>query len=507
MFDLNSLFRLLAGYKKNIAEFDSPVKLQEKTLRGLLRRAKNTKFGEEHNFNAIKSVSDYQKQVPLRKYEDFWEKYWRPSFPILDNITWPGVIPYFCLSSGTSSGSTKYIPYTNEMIRSNSKAGLDLLIFHLLNRPKSKLFSGKSFVLGGSTDLNELAPGIFGGDLSGIAAKTLPWWAKYFYFPSAEMALISNWEKKIDILAENALKEKITSLSGIPSWILILLEKMAAISGRKDVSVAELFPNLQMLVHGGVNFEPYYEQFMKLLEGSNAELREVYPASEGFIAIADKGYGQGLKLNYKHDIFFEFIPVEELDSPNPTRHWLRNIELEQNYAIVLTTAAGLWSYIWGDTLKFIKRPPPRLLVTGRTSYFLSAFGEHLTGEEVEKAVSSAAAAIGKNINEYSLGALYPAKTGELGGHLLVVEFTNSSLGTHEEDNFKRIFKDKLCELNEDYKAHLAEGFGMKAPELKNVKEGTFAAWMKSRGKLGGQNKVPRIIAKKELFDNLQSFIS
>jgi len=285
--------------------------------------------------------------------------------------------------------------------------------------------------------------------------------------------------------------------------MLILIEKMKSVSGKKTLN--EIFPNLEMLVHGGVNFEPYLEQFKELISGSKAELREVYPASEGFIATADRGPGQGLRLNIDHDIFFEFVPLEELNSENPTRHWIGNIQAGINYAVVLTTAAGLWSYIIGDTVKFIETSPPRLLVTGRTSYFLSAFGEHLTGEEVEKAVATAALSIKRNVVDYSIGALYPRSPGELGGHMLVIEFGDSSIAADTVSKFQKAFESTLCELNEDYAAHLAGGFGLKQPEIRTTKQGAFAAWMKKRGKLGGQNKVPRIISNMELFLNLLDF--
>jgi hypothetical protein len=503
MLDLTKVFRVYARYRYAQIEKSNPQKDQEKILLKLLGKAKDTAFGKDHNFTSISSVSDFQKKVPLRRYEDFWDDYWKKFFPVLKNCTWPGTIPYFCLSSGTTSGTTKYIPYTREMIKSNSKAGLDMLIYHLINRPQSRIFGGKSFVLGGTTELQELAPGIFGGDLSGIAAITLPWWAKFFYFPPQELALIKNWEEKIDVFAAAALNEDIRSLNGVPSWMLILLQKMKAISGKN--SLKEMFPNLELLVHGGVNFEPYYRQFLDLLSGTGAELREVYPASEGFIGSADKAYGQGIRINSQHDIFYEFVPLEDLESEKPVRHWMGNIECGQDYAVVLTTAAGLWSYVLGDTVKFIEKTPPRLLVTGRTSYFLSAFGEHLSGDELEKAVTKSAEAIQQNVADYSFGALYPKSQGDLGGHLLVIEFNNSIICIEALNNFQKSFEKTLCELNEDYSAHFAGGYGLQSPKVRCVSNGTFASWMKKRGKLGGQNKVPRIISNQELFQDLMDF--
>lgn len=480
--------------------------IQENQLRSLLLKAQDTRFSRQHEFKKISNVADYQKQVPLRKYEDFWKEYWQKDFPNIIDCTWPGKIPYFPVSSGTTSGRTKYIPYTKEMARSNSKAGLDLLIHHIENKPNSRLLSGKSFVLGGSTELVKEAPGVYSGDLSGISVITLPWWAKPLYFPSAKLALIKDWEEKIDILAKESLKQNITMLSGVPSWLLILLKKLFELKPHAEHKIKEIFPNLEMLVHGGVNFAPYYDQFNNLLKESKAELREVYPASEGFIGVADRSYGDGLRLILDHGIFYEFVPVEELDTSNPTRHWVANIEKDVTYAIVLTTCAGLWSYVLGDTVKFVDLSPPRLLVCGRTSYYLSAFGEHLTGEEVEKAISSSAHQIKRQVSDYSVGALYPEKAGDLGGHLFVVEFSEAAIDDNYKTNFEESLVKLLCELNEDYEAHLANGFGLMPPKVLVVKPGSFAAWMKKRGKLGGQHKVPRIITDRDLFNDLREFM-
>lgn len=505
MFDLSSGLRLYAGYRSAKLRRENPARSQEQQLLRLLQQAKDTRFGRQYDFASIRSVEEYQRRVPLRYYENFWEEFWKPAFPRLDNCTWPGLIRYIAVSSGTTSGTTKYIPYSAEMDRSNHKAGLDLLVHHVRNYPGSRLFGGKTFVLGGSTDLVRESEGVYSGDLSGIAVVTLPWWAKPFYFPSREMALIKDWETKIDTMAQAALRADIRALSGVPAWMLILSKKLAQLMPDSGGVFSNAFPNLEMLVHGGVNFAPYHRQFMNLIDPGKVDLREVYPASEGFVAIADHGYNEGMRLVLDHGIFFEFVPVDELNSLEPMRHWCGLLEKDVNYAVVLSTCAGLWSYVLGDTVKFIETDPPRLLITGRTSYCLSAFGEHLIAEEIEDAISSAAATIGEEITDYSVGPLFPRNHGDLGGHLYVVEFT----GRIPEASRLRLFGEaldrRLCQRNEDYTAHRSGGFGLKAPEIRPVKPGTFAAWMKSRGKLGGQNKVPRIITRQELFDSLVDF--
>ena len=480
--------------------------MQSRQLLKLIAKAKNTKFGKDHGFATIKSVADFQAKVPLRNYEQFWNDYLKPAFPEVDNIIWPGKVPFFAVSSGTSSGTTKYIPYTNEMTASNTKAGIDLLVHHLNNKPDSQILGGKSFMLGGSTALVEQSPGVFSGDLSGIAVKTMKSWVTPWYFPPPELALIENWEEKIDILGKRSLQEDIRMIGGVPTWLLIFFDKLKQLKPESDGTVKDLFPKLEMLVHGGVPFRPYIERFSEIFSDSNVDFREVYPASEAFIALADRGFGEGLRLLCDHGNFFEFIPVEDLNSENPRRHWVGNIQKGVNYAVVLTTCAGLWAYIIGDTVEFIETDPPRLLVTGRTAFYLSAFGEHVIADEVEDAVTFAARESGISANEYTVGALFPKKEGDLGQHLFIVESDNSAASQESVEKFCNLIDQRLSARNEDYKAHRADGFGLKAPALKIVPSGTFMAWMKARGKLGGQNKIPRIIARDELFNDLIKFL-
>ncbi len=488
---------------KHLARMDARASQRIELLK-LLDNAKNTKFGREHDFSKIRTVEEYQAAVPVRSYDDFWQTYMKQAFPRLENLLWPGVIPCYAVSSGTSTGATKYLPMTNEMWASNRKAGLDLLVYHLQHFPGSSIFGGINFFLGGSTKLVEEAPGIYSGDLSGIAAKKMPWWAKLRYFPPEDLALIENWEEKIDVFARRCPLDDIRLWSGVPSWLLIFFDHLKKVYPERGEKLKDYFPNLEIIAHGGVNFSPYRSRFDELLEGSRAQLREVCPASEGFMAIADRGPGEGMRVNLDHGIFYEFIPVEELDSENPVRHWAANIEKDVNYAVILTTCAGLWSYKIGDTVRFVDTSPPRFLITGRTSYMMSAFGEHLIGEEIENAVSEAAMSIHRSVTDYSVGALYPATPRELGGHLFIVEFAAGGIADREKEAFAAALDRGLC-ANDDYKAHRAEGFGLKAPEVRVTPPGTFAAWMKSRGKLGGQNKVPRIINDQELFNNLKAF--
>jgi hypothetical protein len=483
-----------------------PAAVQQAELLRLVHRARSTRFGRDHDFAAISSVADFQQRVPLRRYEDFWTEYWKAGFPQLENCTWPGTIPYFAVTSGTTTGVTKYIPCSRDMVRANARAAQDILVHHLVNHPASRMLSGKTFMLGGSTDLHEEAPGIFSGDLSGIEVNEVPWWARPYIFPPRELALLADWDEKIDRVARLSLDEDIRAISGTTSWLLIFLDRLAELRPDVEQRIVNYYPQLELLVHGGIDFKPYAKRFSELLEGSRAELREVYPASEGFIAIADRGQGEGMRLILDNGIFYEFVPTEELSSPEPTRHWLGNVETGIDYAVVLSTCAGAWGYILGDTVRFVETDPPRILVTGRTSYVLSAFGEHLIAEEIEEAVAVAADAIAATIVDYCVAPMFPEKAGARGGHHYVAEFAGGQPSAKHIKAFRNALDERLRELNADYREHRAQDFGLRPPDVEAVPPGTFAAWMKSRGQLGGQHKVPRIINDADLFSSLRDFL-
>ena len=504
--DVTPFFRLHAKLRRRRLDKQDPVEEQERQLRALLRHAADTRFGRAHDFAKIGTVAEFQKRVRLRRYEDFWSEYWKADFPRVSDSTWPGLMPYYALTSGTSTGTTKYIPCSREMVRSNARAAIDIVVHHLANRPRSRLFGGKSFMLGGSTDLSGLAPGVRAGDLSGIATATMPAWARLWSFPPRDLALIADWEEKVGRMAPLSLDADIRALSGTPSWVLIFFDKLAALRPESGGRLAGLYPNLELLVHGGVNFAPYRKRFHALLEGSHAELREVYAASEGFVALADAAPEDGMRLIVDNGLFFEFVPVEELTAPEPTRHWLANAETGVDYALVLSNCAGAWSYILGDTVKLVSRTPPRLVITGRTSYMLSAFGEHLEDAEIERAVADAAERIGCSVTDYAVGPTYPEAAGALGRHLYLVEFADRVPDEPARAAFIEAVDKTLLDANDDYRGHRAGGFGLDAPEMRALAPGTFAAWMKERGKLGGQHKVPRIVTDASLFQSMRDFV-
>ena len=461
-------------------------KVQHDTLMSLVRRARNTRFGRDHDFARISSVADFQARVPVRDYEFFWTTYWKDAYPRLDDVTWPGKIPYYALSSGTTSGTTKYIPVSREMVKSNKKTAFTTLALFRHANPSAKLFTGKYFFLGGSTDLRKQADGSLAGDLSGIAAKELADVLRVYTFPPFDMALLTDWEVKMRRFAELSAREPITAISGVPSWMLRVFQQLKEVTGKK--TVAEAWPDLRLVTHGGTKFEPFRDLFVKEIGSDRVKFCEVYPCSEGFVATEDPRYGL-LRVVPDHDVFFEFIPVEELGKERPTRHTLANVEVGQQYAVVITSCAGVWSYLVGDTVAFESRVPPLIRFTGRTKYFLSAFGEHLISEEVENAVAHACRACGVFQLDFHVGPVFPADPRNPGHHLYLVEFADAA---PDLARFAAELDAELNRLNEDYAAHRVGDLTMSAPEVRVVRRGGFDEWMKARGKFGGQNKVPRM---------------
>jgi hypothetical protein len=369
------------------------------------------------------------------------------------------------------------------MVASNRFAAQTMVAHYLASHPRSKLFQGKIFFLGGSTDLVEPSPGVLEGDLSGIAAREAGDLLRPYTFPPLELALETNWERKLTRLAERSVLERITLIGGVPSWLLVLFGRLLELTGKP--TIAEVWPSLEVVVHGGVKFDPYQTAMREILGNPAIHLQETYPCSEGFIAFGDPKTGL-LRLVLDHGLFYEFIPVDELDSPQPTRHWLGNVQVGINYAIVVSTCAGLWGHVIGDTVRFESLDPPLLTFTGRTKYTLSAFGEHLISEEVEAAMATAAEATAASVREWHVG---PVFHGALGHHRYVVEFRREPADLGE---FRRTLDADLSARNADYLAHRAEGVGLPLPEVVMARPGGFDAWMKSRGKLGGQHKVPRM---------------
>jgi hypothetical protein len=475
-----------AHYRAAALDRMDPGRVQHDTLLRLVRAARATRFGRDHDFARITSVADFQARVPVRDYEYFWTTYWKAAYPRLDDVTWPGKVPYYALSSGTTSGTTKYIPVSREMLRSNKKAAYTTVALYRHARPAARLFTGKFFFLGGSTDLRKQDDGSLAGDLSGIAAKEVYAFLRPYTFPPAELTLLTDWEEKVTRFAELSAREPITAVSGVPAWMLVLFDRLKRVTGK--ATVAEVWPDLRLVVHGGTKFDPYRELFRREIGSDAVGFCEVYPCSEGFVATEDPRYNL-LRVVPDHDIFFEFVPVGELGKDRPTRHTLADVEVGQQYAVVITSCAGVWAYLVGDTVAFEERDPPLIRFTGRTKYFLSAFGEHLIQEEVEKAVAHADRACGVNAVDFHVGPVFPEDPKRPGRHLYLVEFAGPA---PDAGRFAAELDAELNRLNEDYAAHRVGDLTMLVPEVRVVKAGGFAEWMKARGKYGGQHKVPRM---------------
>lgn len=503
MFDATPLMSGYAAARRlELAGMD-PARAQEQLLLGLVSRASHTRFGRDHGFAAIETVQAYQDRVAVRRYEDFYRDYWRADFPRLIDCSWPGLIPYFALSSGTTTGRSKYIPCSWDTLHVNRRGAHEIFAHHLAARPTSRVLGGKCLVLGGSTALKEEATGVYSGDLSGIEACELQWWEQPWVLPSQDLALVADWEEKIDRLAHLAIEDDIRAISGAPNWLLLFFDRLFSLRPG-DERIARVLPNLELIIHGGISMLPYRDRFRTLLEGTHAETRETYVASEGFIAVADWGDGEGLRLFLDGGVFFEFVPVKEIGKASPTRHWIANVEAGVEYAILVSTCSGLWSYVLGDTVRFVDLSPPRILITGRTSHVLSVVGEHLIAEEIEDTVRMASAATATAVSEYCVGCLKPAAPDYRAGHLYLVEFRGQIPDPGSIQAFCDRVDAHLQSRNADYAANRAKDYRLKAPEIIAVPPGTFVQWLKGRGRLGGQNKVPRIITDADMFHELET---
>lgn len=497
MFDATPLLRGYGKVRRRRLARRTAAAMQARQLMRLVRRAENTSFGRDHDFAGIRSVKDFQDRVPLRTFEDFRETYFAPTFPVLTDVTWPGTVPFFAVSSGTSSGRTKHIPVSRDMVRSNARAGTDLLAHHAKRNPWSAVLSGKSFMLGGSVAMEDLGGGIRAGDLSGIARLNNPRWSTPYVFPSIEEALEADWEAKIDRLARLSLDEPIRCVAGTPSWLLLFFERLAALTGRGH-DVTKFYPGLDLMVYGGMSFAPYRETFTHWFPRRSVDWREVYSASEGFVASADLGVDEGMRLNVDVGLFFEFVPMDEWEAERPKRYTLADAPAGE-YGLVLSTCAGLWGYRIGDVVELTPGEPPRVRVTGRTSYYLSAFGEHLSGREIEAAVLAAARAEGRTVSEYAVTPIYPDAGESAGQHLFVVELDGP---LDDTARFSGVLDRVLKDGNEDYEVHRRSDYQLRPPRVVVVPPGAFADWMRGRGKLGGQNKVPRVVVNESVRQEL-----
>ena len=467
---------------------------QNEWLLQLVKAASQTTFGRDHHFDQIKNYEDFKKQVPVRDYEQLK--------PYIDKIvtgdkdvTWPGQPIYLCKTSGTTSGA-KYIPISKESIGYHIDAAKYALLSYIDGSGKSGFVDGKMIFLQGSPVLDK-TKAVPTGRLSGIVAHYVPNYLQRNRMPSWETNCIEDWETKLEKIIDETLDKDMRLISGIPSWVQMYFERILERTGKSNIK--EVFPNFSLFVYGGVNFEPYRPIFDKLI-GERVPSVETYPASEGFIAYQDQQNNNGLLLNVNAGIFFEFIPTEEYFNASPTRLSLEDVELNKNYALVMSTNAGLWAYSIGDTVKFVSKNPYRILVTGRIKHFTSAFGEHVIGEEVEKTIQQVLELFDADVREFHLAPQVNPESG-LPYHEWFIEFGKAP---HNLDAFVMRMDRIMQDLNPYYR-DLIDGHILRPLVLTSVKKDGFKNMMKSRGKLGGQNKIPRLSNDRKIADELSKW--
>ncbi len=462
-----------------------PIDVQNELLFKLIRMAKDTEIGRNYCFSEINSYSKFTKQVPIQQYESI-EPLIERNRQGEQNIFWPTPIKWFAKSSGTTNAKSKFIPVSNEALEDcHFKAGKDMLCLFFNNNPNAELFTGKGLRLGGSSAMYEDNNSFF-GDLSAIIIENMPFWADFSSAPKQEVALMDEWESKMEAIVDETIKENITSLVGVPSWMLVLLNKVLEKTGKQNI--LEVWPNLEVYFHGGVNFNPYRSQFKRLIPKKEFKYYEIYNASEGFFAIQDRNNSLDLLLMLDYGIFYEFIPTANFDGENSVAIPLSEVELHKNYAVVITTNGGLWRYLIGDTVKFTSLNPYRIRITGRTKHFINAFGEELIIENAEEALKQACLKTDSEILEYTVAPIF-MNDGQKGSHEWLIEFKKEPKDIH---NFTLILDEALRAINSDYDAKRYHNMTLTLPKITLAKEGLFYNWLKQKNKLGGQHKIPRL---------------
>lgn len=463
-----------------------PVDVQEEWFHQLISTAENTEWGKKYDYRSIDTTAQFKERVPLQNY-DTLKPYIERMLKGEQNVLWPSDIRWFAKSSGTTSDRSKFIPVSTEALEEcHFKGGKDLISIFCNNKPNNQILSGKALVLGGSHQINQLSEDSFYGDLSAVLIKNLPMWAEYYRTPNISIALMDDYEQKMEKMARATIKENVTNISGVPTWTIVLAKKVLEITGKKNL--LEVWPNLELYFHGAVNFSPYREQFKELIPSNEMYYLETYNASEGFFGIQDQVESEEMLLMLDYGIFYEFLPLEDIDQNNPKTYGLDEVQLLKNYAIIISTNAGLWRYMIGDTVQFTSLSPFRIKITGRTKHFINAFGEEVIIDNAEQAISKACKETGAIFKDYTACPIYFCGK-DAGGHEWIIEFDQ------QPDNFEKfvsILDRTLREINSDYDAKRFNNMALCPPKVHNAPKETFYNWLKSKGKLGGQHKVPRL---------------
>lgn len=480
-----------------------PYEVQDEVLKKLIAAARYTEFGQKYAFEDLVNYEDFKKRIPVHTYEQL--------FPYIErlmrgeqNILWPSEVKWFAKSSGTTNARSKFIPVTSEALEDcHFKGGKDLYSIFINNYPDTKIFSGKGLGVGGSYRVNEYDPTSSShyGDVSAVIMQNLPPWAEFIRTPSLEVALMDNWEEKIEKLARETARVDVTQIAGVPTWTVLLLQHIVELE--KKNSILDVWPNLEVFFHGAVAFKPYKNLFKSLIPSDRMKYWETYNASEGFFGIQDQKDSEDLLLMLDYGVFYEFIPMEELDKEYPDAIALQDVEIGKNYAMVITTNAGLWRYNIGDTIKFTSKSPYRIRISGRTKHFINAFGEEVIIENAESAITAACEETGAVIDNFTAAPIYLEKS-KRGGHEWIIEFKTQP---SDLSKFSDVLDTTLRKVNSDYDAKRAHDIALVAPIVRSVSNGTFYNWMKRRGKLGGQNKVPRLSNTREFIDEILAMIA
>ncbi len=473
-----------------------PHEIQNETLFSLLQTARNTTWGKKHHFKKIDSHKDFQQSMPLQTYDDI-----KPYVDRLrdgeKDLLWPGEVRWFAKSSGTTNDKSKFIPVTKEALEECHLRGpKDVFAQYITTKPESKVLKGKVLTLGGSHRINNFNNNSFYGDLSAIMLENVPFWTDIFRTPTTEIALIEEFEEKMEKIIETALDENVTAFAGVPSWYLVLFKRVLEKTGKENL--LEVWPNLEVFAHGGINFEPYREQYKKLIPSAQMHYLETYNASEGFFGIQDNEHRDDMLLMLDYGIYYEFIPMSEYHKENPRVLSLEEVELNENYAIVISSNAGLWRYIIGDTIKFTCKYPFKIKITGRTKHFINAFGEEVIIDNAEQALQVACHHTGAIVNEYTAGPVFMGDN-QKGAHQWLIEF---EVPPKDLDHFTLILDNSLKTINSDYEAKRHKNLTLDMPHVISAPAGTFYAWMKERGKVGGQNKIPRLANNRKYLDEV-----
>ena len=476
--------------------YTQPEALQEAVLRHLQERGSNTEYGRNHLLSPKNSYEEFAKNVPINTYEELKRDIDRMRHGEAD-VLWPGQVQWYAKSSGTTNDKSKFIPVSAEGLHDiHYQGGKDVVTFYLRNNPNSRLFDGKSLILGGSHSPNYNVDGSLVGDLSAILIENINPLVNLMRVPRKRTALLSDFEVKRDRIAQECLHKNITNISGVPSWMLSVLVRVMELSGKKHLE--EVWPNLEVFFHGGIAFTPYRSQYEQLITSSKMHYMETYNASEGFFGIQDDPTDRSMLLMLDYGVFYEFIPLEEVGRPDATVVPLEGVEIGRNYAMVITTSCGLWRYMIGDTVEFTSKRPYKFIITGRTKYFINAFGEELIMDNAEKGLAYACEKTGAQVLEYTAAPVYMDKNAKC-RHQWLIEFSK------DPDNLERFAQaldEKLQELNSDYEAKRSHNVTLQHLEVVKAKEGLFNDWLKQKGRLGGQHKVPRLSNSRKNMDEL-----